>query len=80
MNTQKNKTIEATQEAVLPILEIICNACDSDGGHYWCGKWVDCHQCHGAGYLLTESGKAVLLMLKHQAKSSSGTISWRETD
>lgn len=59
----------ADTNKTLPLLEIVCDNCNGKGG------WVDdrpngvgmwhCSECHGAGYLPTEAGKAIYAMISH---------------
>ncbi len=49
----------------LPELEVKCSACNGLGGEEERRRWNRCVVCDGAGYIATEFGDKVLLLMRH---------------
>lgn len=52
-----------------PILEIVCDKCNGDGGEYFHdGESSYCYKCNGAGYVPTKAGEDILALVLHNLK------------
>lgn len=54
-------------EQVNAQLEVPCERCHGKGGWHSDG-WRRCGQCNGAGFVPTETGAAILALLRHNFK------------
>ena len=52
----------------LPELELLCPRCAGEGGETELGKWHDCIECGGAGYIPTRAGSQLLALMRHNFK------------
>jgi DnaJ-class molecular chaperone len=49
-----------------PELTFPCKSCDSLGGKFTNGKWIECDVCHGKGEIITDKGREILdFVYKH---------------
>jgi len=53
----------------LPLLETVCGECGGNGGQKGCHFWETCDACNGTGYILTDDGKAILELVRHNGKT-----------
>ena len=53
---------------VVPDLEIKCPDCNGRGVGHEMGEQYPCHECGGAGYQPTESGKKILALVRHELR------------
>jgi DnaJ-class molecular chaperone len=51
-----------------PKLEKICPVCKGKCGETELGEFYPCDECNGAGYVPTETGKAILDLMRHNLK------------